>query len=292
MPEDFAPETSSGILARLNSNTERLEVGIEQAVAAIRKRGFQLPIDLSGMIRTIHQDIIALGHAIPHAESRLRQFEELVRTSALISSSLDTNQVLEDVIDTIITLAQAERGYLMLRDTHTGDLTIRTARNWDRETLGEDTAGYSRSVIKLAIEKGEPILTNNAQADERFQGIKSVMANDLRSIMCIPLVIRGETLGALYVDNRMGVGNLNPATIPIMAAFANQAAIAIQNANKYGRVKADLAEAKIEVEKLRIQVDQGRLQRQLGEITETEYFQNLQEIAHSMRNRSRGASDE
>ncbi len=280
-------DKNSVVIDRLIANTEQLEATIEQAVAAIRKRGFQLPIDLGAMARAIRTDLSLLQQT--EAESggaKVRQLEELVRTSAMISSSLELNPVLENVIDTVISLAGAERAYLMLRDQSTGELTVRTARNWDRETLTSASTVFSRSVINTAIQHGTPVLTDNAQADARFQGMESVVMNELRSIMCIPMLLRGKIVGVLYADNRIGVGNFNIDSLPIMAAFANQAAIAIENARLFESVKADLVEAKTEVEKLRIQIDQRRLETQLGEIIETDYFQNLQTIAQNMRNRS------
>lgn len=287
--EAMAEQKTAGItewLDRLNADTEKLEAAIEQTLQALRKRGLQLPIDLSGMARAVKQDAERLRQTGVDSGDKLHQFEELVRTSALITSSLDLNQVLEDVIDTIINLTQAERAYLMLRDKQTGELRIRTARNWDKETLDADAAGFSRGVINTVMEHGQPVLTTNAQADERFQAMKSVFSQSLRSIMVIPLILRGETLGVLYADNRIGVGNFSQDAIPIITAFANQAAIAIENAKTFGKVKADLDEAKTEVERLRIQIDQSRLEKQLGEITETEYFQNLQTMANNIRRRA------
>jgi transcriptional regulator with GAF, ATPase, and Fis domain len=273
-------------LNRLTTDAEKLEAEIEKTVQALRKRGLQLPIDLSAMVRAVKQDAEGLRQTSAKSGDKLHQFEELVRTSALITSSLDLSQVLEDVIDTIISLTQAERAYLMLRDKQTGELRIHTARNWDKETLNTDAAGFSRGVINAAMEHGQPILTTNAQADERFQALQSVVSQSLRSIMVIPLILRGETLGVIYADNRIGVGNFSQDAISIITAFANQAAIAIENAKAFGKVKADLDEAQTEVERLRIQIDQSRLEKQLGEITETEYFQNLQTMANNIRRRA------
>ncbi|MHB8629473.1 MAG: GAF domain-containing protein [Aggregatilineales bacterium] len=285
MAEQKTAGSATEWLDRLTADSEKLEAAIEQTIQALRKRGLQLPIDLSGMARTVKQDADHIRQTGSNSGDKLHQFEELVRTTALITSSLDLNQVLEDVIDTIINLTQAERAYLMLRDKQSGELRIRTARNWDKETLDSDAAGFSRGVINAAMEHGQPILTTNAQADERFQAMKSVFSQSLRSIMVIPLILRDQTLGVLYADNRIGVGNFSQDAIPIITAFANQAAIAIENAKAFGKVKADLDEAKTEVERLRIQIDSSRLEKQIGEITETEYFQNLQTMANNIRRR-------
>src|SRR6185295_2625979 len=98
---------------------------------------------------------------------QLDQLNELVRTSALITSSLELDTVLEEVLDTVNKLTGAERAYLMLYDEQSG-LQIKTARNWDRQTIGEDEAHFSNSIVEAAMKDGLPIITTNAQTDERF----------------------------------------------------------------------------------------------------------------------------
>lgn len=286
MTDRKVTDANAEILERLSINIDQLETSIEQAIQALRKRGLQLPIDLSGMIGAIHQDFTVIRRTSTSTASKLRQLQELVRTSTLINSSLDLDQVLADVMDTIVSLAGAERAYLMLREKETDELSIRKARNWNQETLAQDDAVFSRGIVNTVLEQGEVILTTNAQTDARFQGMQSVFSHSLRSIMCIPLVLHGKVMGVMYVDNRIGEGNFSQDNIPIFTAFANQAATAIENARAFGRVKADLDQAKIEVEKLRIQIDERKLEKQVGEITENDFFKKLQRDAEAMRRRT------
>jgi GAF domain-containing protein len=207
----------------------------------------------------------------------------LVRTLSLINSSLELGKVLEEVMDTVVRLTGAERGYLMLLDRNTGELEVRTARNWDRETLTEGESIFSRGIVNAAITSKETILTTNAQDDPRFQGMQSVMNNSLRSIVCVPLSLRGQVVGVLYADNQIGKGVFNPESLPTLGAFANQAAIAIENAQAFGRVKAELAKAEEEVRELRIMIDEGKRETQIKEITNTEYFKELEAMVKTMR---------
>src|SRR5574341_660198 len=90
-------------------------------------------------------------------------------------------QVLNQVMDAIIRLTDAERGYLMLFDED-GELVIMAARNLDRETLDEADFAISRSVIRTVAETGEQVVTTNATEDPRFAGQASVVAHNLRAI--------------------------------------------------------------------------------------------------------------
>ncbi len=275
----------SEALDRLTANVERLEVTLDQTLQALKKKGLQLSVDLGGMAQAVRQDVRLVQQNSQGIQGKLELLQELVRTSELVNSSLDLEQVLEDVMDTVIHLTGAERAYLMLRDKKTGELSIRKARNWDRETLSQDDTGFSKGVINTAIQEGKPLLTTNAQADARFQGMQSVFSHSLRSIMVIPLILHGNVTGVLYADNRIGENIFSHENVPILAMFANQAAIAIENASLFGQVKADLDQAKTEVAQLRIQIDQGKLQKQLGEITESEYFDHVRSVAQDARRR-------
>src|SRR5205807_9028516 len=119
----------------------------------------------------------------------VEQLQNIVRTSALLTSSLELDKVLQQIIDNVVDLTGAERVYLMVRDPQTDELTPRTARNWDRETIREDDMMISRKVINLAVTQKQPILTTNAQQDTRFGDSESVIRYALRSILCVPLAV-------------------------------------------------------------------------------------------------------
>lgn len=276
---------------RLISNVDKLESALEQTLQALRKRGIQPSVDLTGMVRTVRRDLDAFNSIAVQSTSRLRQLQELVRVSALINSTLDLDEVLEEVMDTVVELTGAERGYLMLRDEK-GELDLRTARNWDRETILDNEAIFSRGIANTAIEQKQPILTTNAQDDARFAGMQSVLSHALRSIVCVPLMVREQIIGVLYADNHIGQGVFNPDFLPILGAFANQAAIAIENARLFSQVKADLHKAEREVQELRIMIDEQKKESQVREITQTEYFKELEMKARMLRRRSSGRESE
>jgi sigma-B regulation protein RsbU (phosphoserine phosphatase) len=281
---------------KLLTDAGRLEQALSQMLDMLRKRGLQFNVDLGGMARDLRQGIADVQTASLEATSQsgaakgpnknLQLYEELVRTSTLINSSLDVDQVLEDVIDTIIKLTGAERAYLLLRDKETGRLSTKTARNGDRETLAEDETVFSRAVLNIAIEQRAPILTTNAQTDERFQDAASVFSHNLRSIICIPLTLHDQIIGILYADNRIGEGVFSQENVPVLNAFANQAAIAIENARLFGRVKADLVQAQNEVQQLRVQIDEAKLQKQLSEVMESDFFTHVQQLGQAARRRN------
>lgn len=270
-------------LTHLQTQTTQLSDVVERTLQALSKHGVQLSVDLRGMIRGISQDVNQLNKKSNKVLQLLSQQRELVRTVALITSSLELDEVLAEVMDTVIHMTGAERAYLMLRKSNSEELTIRAARNWDRETISEDDAFFSRNVVNMALEQMEPVVTTNAQSDERFQDMASVMQHGLRSILCIPLAMHGRIVGVLYADNRIEQGIFSSDDIPLLTAFGTQAAIAIENARVFGKVKSDLRETQRELQQLKIQIDRSKVSEQVSEITESDYFERLSEAARAIR---------
>lgn len=165
----------------------------------------------------------------------------LTEISQVINSSLDLDDVLRFVMDNIIRLTDAERGFMMLRD-HSGQMTPRIARNWEQESLNDSEYAVSRTVIQKVIDTGEAILTTNAQEDPRFGGQESIIAFNLRSILCVPLKVKSDMIGVIYADNRIRSGIFSEAERDLLAVFANQAAIAIENARLFASLRSTLAE--------------------------------------------------
>ncbi|NOR83862.1 MAG: GAF domain-containing protein [Ardenticatenales bacterium] len=163
------------------------------------------------------------------------------QVSQILGSSLDLTQVLNQVMDAIIQLTGAERGFLMLVGRDTPELDLRAGRNVDRVTIDGDEMEVSRTVISRVVEKGQPVLTYNAQEDPRFSQQMSVVGYALRSVMCAPLWARGKILGAVYVDNRVRSGVFSESQLSTLATFANQAAMAIENARLFTMTDQALA---------------------------------------------------
>jgi GAF domain-containing protein len=215
----------------------------------------------------------------------VEELEQLVRTSALLTTSLELNHVLNDVIDTVIQLTGAERAFLMLVQGEE-DLALRAARNSKGQVISEEDVTFSRGIIKSALDEGQPIIATNAQEDERFQDMKSVLRHDLRSIMVIPMLLQGEPLGVLYLDNRLAAAVFHKKSIPTLTAFASQAAISIENARLFERVQESLERTKRELKQLRVQLDDQKVKSQVIEITGSDYFKEIASMAKDLRART------
>lgn len=257
---------------------------LDQFFSSLGKHNLGPPAFLRGNWKKVVRDVEALQSSSTQAVVEIQRSQELVRTLNVITSSLELDHVLENVMDSVVSLTGAERAYLMLYDD-AGELEIRAARNWSKETIDEGEAQFSRSIVNAAIEQREAIITDNAQTDERFGEAKSIMVNQLRSILCIPLMIRGETVGILYADNRFQQGIFRKKDLPLLTAFGTQAAISIKNARQYGVVREGLKDAEEEIIRLKIEIDGSKRQQDVERIVGSTSFEELRSKAQQFRQR-------
>lgn len=183
----------------------------------------------------------ALRRLLEDFEQELPPTEEseltaLYGVSQAIGSTLELPQVLNEVMDQIIHLTGAERSFLMLIDPDSGELEFRAARNMDRETIASSSFEISRSIVKRVATTGEPVVTTNAQLDPRFKTQESVIGYNLRSILCVPLRVRGQITGVIYADNRVRTGIFSERDCDLLTTFAGQAAVTIENARLFQSV--------------------------------------------------------
>ena len=172
---------------------------------------------------------------------KFKNLEALADIGQLVNSTIELDEVLRIVMDTIVRLTGAERGFLMLRDEN-GEMTMRIARNWEQESIGTGEFAISRTVVKKVIDAGEAVITTNAQEDPRFGGHESIVAYNLRSILCVPLKVKNDLIGVIYADNRMRTGIFSNAERDLLIAFSNQAAVALENARLFASLRRTLEE--------------------------------------------------
>jgi len=190
-------------------------------------------------ITRVTQSVSTLEQSVnDYLKIRQSQLGALMGVGRAINSSLGLKRVLEEVMDTLIELMRAERGFLMLRNSETGELSVRIARGIAHINLDEESFKVSRTIVTRVSESGEPILTTNAQDDPRFNSQMSIAAFQLRSILCAPLKIKNELIGVIYVDNRARSGIFQESELVMIKAFADQAAVAIDNAQLFENLQA------------------------------------------------------
>ena len=229
-------------LHRLSRQIGDLEGMLRAQHDILRQRGVGMPPEVLEKLFYMRSDLDDLTERLVDESTELDQLRALARTTQLINSTLEPDDVLNGVLDMAIALTGAERGYIVLRSSSTGELVFRTARDLNRQSLDESKFSASQTVMMEAAESGQPVVAHDALADPKYDAQKSIVTYAPRSIICVPLIFKGQVTGVLYADNRHIPNLFGEREVSLLVAFANQAAIAIENARLFDRVRRTLIE--------------------------------------------------
>jgi len=200
-----------------------------------------VPQEAVDELKVLENSLTQVSELLIPFEQRFSHLQALAGIGEVINSTLEVDEVLQIVMDTIVGMMGAERGFLMLRDER-GEMVTRIARNWEQESINPKEFAISRTVVQRVLDGEEGVLTTNAREDPRFGGQESIIAFNLRSILCVPLRVKSELIGVIYTDNRIRTGIFSESDRDLLLAFANQAAVAIENARLFSSLKRTLGE--------------------------------------------------
>ena len=202
-----------------------------------------IPEQIYNAVDEMSRELPVLRKQINTLEGEWRNLRSLAQISQVVNSSLELDKVLQMVMDTIIQMTGAERGFLMMHRDDYGEMAVRVARNWEQESINPNELTISQTVIQRVITDGQAVLTTDALEDPRFGNQDSVVLHNLRSILCVPLLVKRQLSGVIYADNRVRAGLFTRRHLELLTGFANQAGVAIENARLFDSVRTALTEA-------------------------------------------------
>ncbi len=172
-------------------------------------------------------------------EQQRDNFTVLYEIAQRINSILDEGELLEQVLETAMAHLDAERGYIvMVNPSDQRGFSVVVSKNFSTPKDADESAASS-SVMNKVFTTGEPVLAFDALNDERFEASRSIVAQQILSVICVPLRLQDQTLGAIYLDSTKSRGKFNNETLKFLAVFGNLAAVAIENAHRYDRLKTE-----------------------------------------------------
>jgi two-component system NtrC family sensor kinase len=175
------------------------------------------------------QRILALNKQL---ERQLQELNTLYSIGKQVASLLDLQLVLNRVVEAAVFLAQAEEGLLLLLDEQTGELYVRAAKNLDDRVAHQLRLRAADSLAGKVLTSGEPVIIGGGK--EKIQ-----TAYLVKAILYVPLRLKGRTIGVLGVDNQQSDRVFQPRDQRLLAALADYAAIAIENARLYSASEAE-----------------------------------------------------
>jgi len=171
------------------------------------------------------------------------QTEDPLLALSAISETINTiyniDELLPKILDIALKTVHAQRGFILISDPENPtELSIRTAHNIDSNAI-DNIDRFSRSVVDEALRCGCTVISYNVPEDVRFSSAQSLAEQKIIAAACLPLRIKAQQIGAIYIDSAETRGKFRPEMEPFLNAFAHQAAIAIENAQMYDRLRSE-----------------------------------------------------
>lgn len=167
------------------------------------------------------------------------KFDALSEIARTINSIHESSTLLEKVLEIAMHTLSAERGFILLKSDKTASgFEVRSNRNFTESNI-DDIMSPSASVVREVLRTGEPELLFEAQREARYANAKSIVMQKIQSIACVPLSIKNQRIGAIYLDSLHKRSKFTSESLPFLKAFANHAAIAIENARLYDSLRSE-----------------------------------------------------
>ena len=161
----------------------------------------------------------------------------LLQAAQEVSSTRDKTKLVEAIVCSATKVVECRNSCLMLLRPESGELVAYVVVGADKSRMQEVRFKVGEGIAGWVAKHGEPVLSNDVQHDPRYSHkLDQITDFPLRSILCIPLISRGKVLGVLNIINKPDDGRFTEEDLHLAQAFAEQASIAIENANLYDAI--------------------------------------------------------
>ena len=181
--------------------------------------------------------------------AELNSYKRLFDFSQKLMNNYEIPTLLDGLLDVVIQVCNADKGFIVLLES--GEPVVKVARNLRRETISDAVRHLSDSIIKRVVESRQPLIISDALNDTSFRNSLSVMNLRLTSVMCVPLLERGNLIGLIYVGNDNVAQLFDQAALEILTIFASQASLVIRNALLVNELQLDNQSLQDRIERIR-----------------------------------------
>jgi sigma-B regulation protein RsbU (phosphoserine phosphatase) len=170
--------------------------------------------------------------------ARLESLKECFRISGLINSSLQLDQVLENIMTTSRSILQADACSLMLVDERSDELVFEVAQGPVADKLkGGMRISRGQGIAGRVFESGESLLIQNAYEDARFnREFDRRTGYRTRSILCVPLKVKEKVIGVSQVINKLDGTDFTEEDRETLNLLCANAAVAVENARLHQKI--------------------------------------------------------
>jgi transcriptional regulator with GAF, ATPase, and Fis domain len=239
VPDSFAHIHFDGQVYTIATASRRHEVSINGK----RRKKHRLSHDDKIVIGAIEMRFSLMDETAPIEEEAaetvadLDAYQKLYDFSARLLQKHDLGELLHALMDAVIEITGADKGFLILMEGDNVD--VKVARNLKRENIADALSQLSDSIIAKVIETHRPVIISDAMNDDEFSSSQSIIKLRLTSVICVPLLERGKLIGLIYVGNDTVVDLFQAEMMQVLTVFSAQASLIISNAMLMDELKVD-----------------------------------------------------
>ncbi|NQS99648.1 MAG: GAF domain-containing sensor histidine kinase, partial [Candidatus Omnitrophica bacterium] len=244
--EEGIAQLNFGNLCLESSDFEQSSIALEEASAKFIIIDNQFRLAQANHARqTLKQkknESASLKSSQQTTNSAEQQIEILDEFMKLVVGNLDLDAVLNSVIEYIMKITEADRGFLILLD-EAGKLYSQVVRTREKTSQKQNIQfkNFSRTITKQVLQTQKSILLADVQGDSRFAKAQSVVGLDIRSVICVPLKTEeAGIVGLIYIDRQSLVNAFTSDDLSLVESLAEYASIALVNARLHNGVQKKL----------------------------------------------------
>jgi predicted ATPase/signal transduction histidine kinase len=219
----------------------------------------------------------------------------VIKSSQAISSEIELEKLMTALMQALIENAGAEKGFLILsRDEK---LIVAAGASADEKEIVlhqcipvDEFDELPVTAINYVARLRQDLVLSHAAKSDEFIRDRYIAANNLKSLLCTPIINRGHLIGILYLDNNLIVGAFTPERMQIVKILSSQAAISLENAFLYANLETQVSQRTKELNKKNARLYQAldQLQRTQAQMIQSEKMSSLGQIvggvAHEINN--------
>jgi transcriptional regulator with GAF, ATPase, and Fis domain len=173
---------------------------------------------------------------VARIEAAYKNLQSLFLLSSNFASLVNLAELLEKMIDCLLEIFQADRGFVLLLDSKSGKLKPAISRKIE----SADTGSISYTVAQRVASTRKPMLITDIDAETQLRGAQSIQKGEIRSIICTPLVRESRLVGVLYLDSQVRARAYGPEDLELVETFARHSAHIIENALEKDQLRRDV----------------------------------------------------